>query len=86
MAEIWVRLTPRAGRDEVRGERDGRVLARVSAPPANGRANEALCRLVAKLAHVGRGRVAIVRGARSRDKLLRVEGLDDAELREALGL
>lgn len=81
-----MRLQPRASRTEVAGEREGTVLIRVTAPPVDGRANDALCRLVAKLAGVGRTRVEILRGASSRDKVLRVDGVSDARLRAALGL
>lgn len=66
------------------GERAGRLVVRVTAPPVDARANEALCRLVAKRAGVARGRVSIIRGERSRDKTLRVEGIGDDELRRAL--
>lgn len=79
-----VRLQPRARHDELVGIRDGVLLARVSAPPAEGRANEALCRLIARRAGVAASRVTILRGERSRVKLVRVEGLDAARLRELL--
>jgi uncharacterized protein YggU (UPF0235/DUF167 family) len=62
------------------------VLVRITEPPVAGRANAALVRLIAKRARVAKGRVAIVGGARSRDKLVRVEGIGEAELRRALGL
>jgi hypothetical protein len=68
------------------GERSGRLLIRVSAPPVDGAANTALCRLIAKRAGVARGRVSVVRGKRSRDKTVEVEGMDAGELRAALGL
>ena len=84
--EIRVRLQPRAGADEIVGERDGALLVRVRAPPVDGRANEALCRLIARRARVGRQRVTLVRGARGRDKLVRVQGMSMLELRSALGL
>jgi uncharacterized protein (TIGR00251 family) len=85
-AKIRVRLQPRARRTELAGERDGAVLARVTAPPVDGRANEALCRLIAEAAGVAAGRVEIVRGASSRDKVVRVEGVDEQALRRSLGL
>jgi uncharacterized protein (TIGR00251 family) len=59
-------------------------VIRVTAPPADGRANEALVKLVAKRAGVATGRVRIVRGQRFREKVLRVEGLTTDELRRAL--
>jgi uncharacterized protein (TIGR00251 family) len=81
-----VRLQPRARRDEVVGERDGVVVIRVTAPPVGGKANEALCRLIAKKAGVAPSRVEIVRGHSAREKVIRVEGVDDAALRAALGV
>jgi len=84
--EIVVRLQPRARANEIVGERDGVVLARVTAPPVGGAANTALCRLIARRARVGVRSVTIVRGAGAREKLLRVEGLDRGALRRALGL
>jgi uncharacterized protein len=62
------------------------VLIRVTAPPVDGRANEALCRLVAKKAGVAPSRVSVIRGHTARDKLVRVEGVEAAALRAALGL
>ncbi len=62
------------------------LVVRVTAPPVGGRANDALCRLIAKRARVGRTRVSVVRGARSRDKLVRVEGVEESRLRSVLGL
>jgi uncharacterized protein (TIGR00251 family) len=87
MAELTVRLTPRAGRDAVTGVRaDGVILARVSAPPVDGKANRALCRLLAKALGVAPSRVRIVRGQSARDKVVRVDGLDAADAHERLGL
>jgi uncharacterized protein (TIGR00251 family) len=78
-ALVRVRLQPRAGRDEIVGERSGSLLVRVSAPPVQGRANEALCRLIAKAAGVPSGRASVVRGASARDKLVRLEGVAAAD-------
>lgn len=84
-AEIRVRLQPRAKRTELAGERDGALLVRVTAPPVDSRANDALCRLIAKSAGVAPSRVAIVRGATAREKVVRVEGVAESELWRALG-
>jgi hypothetical protein len=81
---LRLRVQPRARRDEVVGERDGAVVVRITAPPAEGRANEALRRLVADLAGVPRGAVEIVRGAAGREKLVRVAGMTPRRLRQAL--
>lgn len=85
-AQLTVRLQPRASRDEITGIRDdGVLIARVSAPPVDGRANDALCKLIARAAGVAPSRVSVVRGARSREKVVRVDEIDDAALRAALG-
>ena len=81
-----MRLQPRARRTEVVGERAGAVVIRVTAPPVDGRANAALCALVAERAGVPRSRVAVVRGTTGREKLVRVDGLSPAALRAALGV
>ena len=86
MADLTVRLQPRARRDEVVGERGGAIVIRVTAPPVDGRANEALCRLIAKAAGVAPSSVQIVRGHSSRDKVVRVADVDEAALRGELGV
>ena len=82
---ITVRVTPRASRDEVVGWReDGVLLVRLTAPPVDGRANKALCRLIAARAGVAPSSVSVVRGERSRDKVVAVEGMSAESLRDAL--
>jgi uncharacterized protein (TIGR00251 family) len=83
-AWIEVRLRPRGGGDELLGLRDGVLRARVSAPPVDGKANLALCRLIAKRAGVAPSRVEVVRGERSRDKVVRVVGIESKALLAAL--
>jgi uncharacterized protein (TIGR00251 family) len=85
--DLTVRLQPRAKRNEIVDERDDGVLrVSVAAAPVEGRANAALCKLIAKRAGIARGRVSVIRGERSRDKVMRIEGLALDELRRVLGL
>jgi uncharacterized protein len=79
-ARLAVRLRPRGRQDELLGIVDGVLQARVSAPPVDGRANRALCRLIAERAGVAPSRVSVLRGRRSRQKVVRVEGLSETEL------
>lgn len=83
-AHLRVRLRPRGHRDELLGIEDGVLQARVAAPPVDGKANRALCRLIAKRVGVAPSRVSVVRGPKSRDKLVRVEGVEEAALMAAL--
>jgi uncharacterized protein len=84
MTDVKVRLQPRARRDEVVGERAGAIVIRVAAPPVDGKANAALCALVARAAGVPPSRVSVVRGQTSRDKVVRVQGIDEELLKQAL--
>jgi uncharacterized protein len=84
MGDLAIRVQPRARRTEVAGEREGAVLIRTSAPPVDGRANAAVCKLIAKRVGVPASAVRIVRGEGSRDKLVRIEGLSADEARAAL--
>lgn len=80
-----MRVQPRASRDEVLGWREGVLALRVTAPPVEGEANRAVEALLAGALGVRRSAVSVVRGERGRDKLVRVEGLTDAEVRARLG-
>jgi len=84
-ALVRVRLQPRSKRDEIVGEREGALLVRVSAPPVDGKANAALCRLLAKRAGIAAGRASVVKGASSRDKLVLLAGVPAADAGERLG-
>jgi len=81
---VAVKLQPRGRSDELLGFADDVLRARVSAPPVDGKANRALCRLIADRAGVPPSRVAVVRGAKSRDKLVEVQGLDAEALQGLL--
>jgi uncharacterized protein (TIGR00251 family) len=84
-ARLDVRLRPRGHRDELIGMQGGVLHARVAAPPLDGRANRALCRLIAKRVGVAPSKVRVLHGKKSRDKVVEVEGIDAAGLERALG-
>jgi uncharacterized protein (TIGR00251 family) len=79
-----VRVQPRASRDSVGGEWDGALRVRLTAPPVDSKANEALCRLLAKYLKVPAGAVRLLSGERSRTKRVEVVGVT-AEQVLALG-
>jgi uncharacterized protein len=77
---VHVRVQARAARDEVVGWQEHILRLRVSAPPVDGRANQAVERLLARLTGVPPSAVRVVRGAGGRDKLIRITGLSEAGL------
>jgi hypothetical protein len=81
---VRVRVQPRAGRDELAGVRGDALLVRVKAPPVDGKANDAVCRLLAKAAGVPATSAELVRGASARDKVVRLPGVAAAAAAERL--
>ncbi len=80
--DLDIRVHPRASCNsiEVSGGRpgvepDAKIVVRVTAPPEGGKANEAVEALLAKRLRVPKGSVRIVRGHKSRDKRVGIDGI-----------
>lgn len=73
---INVRVIPRSGRSCLSGTRGDALLARLQAPPVDGKANDELIDLIAAALDVPARAVSIVAGERSRQKRVRVSGID----------
>ena len=75
--QLAVRVTPKSGKNEVRGVssgEDGRsVSVRVTAPPEGGKANKAVCALIAKELGIAKGKVSVARGESSHHKMLAID-------------
>jgi len=76
-----VRVTPRASRDAIEGEHQGALKVRLTAPPVEDRANEALRRLLAKRLNVPVSAVNIVAGGKSRTKRVEIAGVSEAQIK-----
>ena len=85
MAKLAVRVQPRAKRNQVTTAGDALVV-KVTAPPVEGAANRAVVELLARELKVPRSAVSIISGERARQKVIRVEGLSDAEAKQRLGV
>lgn len=81
---VAIRVQPRASRDRVLGERDGAIAIALKAPPVDGEANAALVRFVARCLGVAARQVELVRGHSSRQKWIRVDGIEAAVVRAQL--
>ena len=84
-ATLRVRVSPRASRDELAGERDGALVVRLTAPPVEGQANAALLRFLARRLGVAPSTLSVARGAKGRDKVLLVAGARADDVRASLG-
>jgi uncharacterized protein (TIGR00251 family) len=76
-----VRVQPRASRSAIEGVHAGALKVRLTAPPVDGAANEALVELLADRLGVPKRAVVIVGGASSRTKVVEVDGVDVARVR-----
>ena len=81
---LKVRVQPKASRNQVDGFEEDTLRVRVTAPPAEGKANDGVITLLSKTLGVSKSRLEIVRGFSSRDKLLSVENLSDEEVRRRI--
>jgi uncharacterized protein len=84
-AVLAVYVSPRAGRTEIAGEREGALWIKLAAPPVDGAANEALVRFLAGRLDVAGSRVRIAAGANAHRKRVRIEGLSLDEVEQRLG-
>ncbi len=75
-----VRVAPRASCDAIEGEYQSAVKVRLTAPPVDGKANDALCRLLADRLKIPQSAVRIVSGEKSRTKRVEVRGVNAAQL------
>jgi len=75
---LSVKLQPRATVNEIGGPLGAELRIKVTAPPVDAAANEALLRLLAETLHCARSRVELVRGHTSRHKVVKLHGLAPA--------
>jgi hypothetical protein len=83
---VRVQVHPGAGRTAVDGRHGDALKVRVGAPPAGGRANDAVVGLIAEVLGVPAASVTVVGGATSRSKRVRVSGLSTSDLDRRLEL
>jgi uncharacterized protein len=78
-ARVRLRVSPGARRDELVGWHGEGWKVRVSAPPEDGRANDAVLDLLARELSLPRRSLSIVSGRTAREKVVLVEGIDRTE-------
>jgi uncharacterized protein (TIGR00251 family) len=81
---VPVRVHPGARCNAVAGTHDGALKISLTAPPTDGRANDALIAFLAERLHVPRARIALLTGATSCSKTIRITGRSAAEVQAAL--
>ena len=85
-ATFAVKVHPRARKNAVTGELGDALKLSLTAPPAEGRANEACIEFLANLLNLPRSSITIASGLSSRRKVIRVSGLSADEVQKRLGI
>jgi uncharacterized protein (TIGR00251 family) len=81
---ISVRVRPGAASSEVVGWADGIYTVRIAAPPVDGKANAELVKFLSKKLGVARSSIRIIRGEKSRLKLIAVASIPESEITQRL--
>ena len=79
-----VKLQPRASANEIGSPVGAELKIKVTAPPVDAAANEALIKLLAEKLGCARGRIELVRGHKSRHKVIKLHGFALEEVRQKL--
>jgi uncharacterized protein (TIGR00251 family) len=83
-ATFSVRVQPRARKNAIAGELGDALKLALTAPPVEGRANEACIEFLAEFLKVPRSSITIAAGETSRNKVIRIAGMSADELRRRL--
>jgi uncharacterized protein len=86
MATLNVKVVPGARQDRVVGAYGDAVKIQITAPPEDGKANAAVVRLLAEVLGLKPSQVELLAGHSCPRKVMRIQGLDDAEIRVRLGI
>lgn len=81
---LSVKLQPRASKNEIGGPLGDELKIKVSAPPVDAAANQALIELLAEKLGCARGKVELIRGHKARHKTVKVHGFQPDEVRQKL--
>jgi len=79
-----MRIQPRASKNEIVRMEGGKLKIRLTAPPVDGAANEALVTFLAAQLKVSRSQVTVVSGHTGREKIIRIQGLAGQDVRQVL--
>ena len=85
-ATLAVRIQPRASKNGVLRMEDGSLKIRLTAPPVDGAANEALIEFLSRTLSVAKSQVEIVSGHTSREKRVKISGMGEADVTRLLNI
>ena len=85
-AQFALRVQPRASRTAIAGTMGDAIKLAITAPPVDGKANQAVIEYLAELFRVAKSSIVILSGETGRNKLIAVRGVSAEQVRKALGV
>ena len=79
-SNIKIKLLPRSSKNQIIGKEGDTLKVKVTSPPVDGKANEALIELLAKRLGVSKSNIKIISGRRSKLKTVTISGLSQKEI------
>ena len=84
--DVRIRAVPRASKNEIQGIYDGALKVRLTTPPVDGKANQALIKFLSKTLKISKTQIELMQGDTSRNKTIRLSGITRANFLERTGL
>jgi len=83
---LGVQVQPRSSRNQLVGEQEGCLKVKLTAPPVEGEANQALITFLARLLDIPKKNVVLLKGDTSRHKIIEIRGMNETALLDKLKL
>jgi hypothetical protein len=81
---LKLHVTPRGSKNEIIGWRDDVICIKITAPPVDGAANSAIIKFIADALGVRKSQVKLVSGEKSREKVLKIIGVTQADIKSKI--
>lgn len=83
---VEIKVQPRSSRNQFAGEVGGALKIKLTAPPVDGEANQALIEFLAGTLKIPKNKIRLVRGDTSRNKLVEIQGITMEKFQKGIGL
>lgn len=81
---LKLHVTPRGSKNEITGWREDVLCVKITAPPVDGAANAAIIKFIADSLKIRKSQIELVSGEKSREKVVSISGLSDADIKSLL--
>ena len=81
---LKLHVTPRGSKNEITGWRGDSLCVKITAPPVEGAANAAIVKFIADSLNIRKSQIDLVSGDKSREKVLKITGLSDDDIKSRL--